>query len=182
MRKYFYVDTENLNYNEWSQHLVNLSKQDVIIFMVSEHSANLSLKDALIGLMNICESCKIEIYHCNNGLPNAMDFCLVSVFGRFIERAPKSKHIILSDDKGYDSVVEMYSEQGYKVERCGKAQVVINIDMKTKLEDMPFRFKSEWDRRKKYLLTTNKDKMPRKDLDSLINKEYLKLKEKYIGG
>lgn len=182
MRRYFYVDTENLNYKEWSQHLVNLTKQDTIVFMVSEKSLSISLIDALEGLMNIYNSCNVEICQCVNGFPNAMDFCLISVFGRFIERAPKSKHIILSEDKGYDAVVEMYSEQGHKVDRCGKDNVVINISQSTKLQDMPNQFKVEWERRKKYLVATKKDKLSRKDLDSLIDKEYRELKNKYVGG
>ena len=57
-----------------------------------------------------------------SSLVNALDFVLVSVLGQYIYRAPKSAHVILSADKGYDAVIKFYKNKGCNVQRYSFAK------------------------------------------------------------
>ena len=180
MRRYFYVDTENLGYAYWSKHLSDLTKNDTVIFMISEKTSGVPLYFALTEIGKLLNSCTVKTISCHNGTPNAMDFCLVTTLGRFIERAPKSKHIILSEDTGYDAVIHMLTEDGFIICRYGKEDNVIPISIqKIKLEDMPEDFKSKWNKKKEVLLKQYSN-MPQADCSRKINEAYVSMYDNYI--
>lgn len=178
MRRYFYVDTENLGPAEWLPYFDDMSKQDTVILMVSEKSGKLSIDDAVKKVTRLCNRCNVECVDVHNGKQNALDFCLVAVLGTYVQRALKSEHIIISKDRGYDAVVDMFIERGIKVIRRGSYHNLIDMSSALKLKDMPEDFQSAWESTLRRL-EKRKSSIPKHQYDSIVNSEYQKLKERF---
>lgn len=178
MRRYFYVDTENLGSDNWLPYFDNVTKQDTVIFMVSEKSGKISVSDAVSKMTKLCSICEVECVSVQNGKSNALDFCLVAVLGTYVQRAAKSEHVIISKDRGYDAVVDMFEERGIKVTRRGSHKNLVSMVSALKLADMPEDFQTEWERTLKRL-ERRKTSMPKNQYDSIVNSEYQKLKDKF---
>lgn len=182
MRKYFYVDTENLGYAEWLPHFEGVTKQDTIILMVSEKSGRVPIMEVANTLVPLFKECIVKRINIQTGEQNAMDFCLVATLGQHVQRAPKSKHILLSQDKGYDAVVKMFNEQGISVSRFGSYQNIVEIRRDLykgmSVKDMPLEFQRKWEARKK-ALELQKKKMSKVDYDRLLQVELKKLQDSF---
>lgn len=178
MRRYFYVDTENLGTADWLPYFDHVRKQDTVIFMVSEKSGKVTVSDAVNKIAKLCNMCDVECITVQNGTANAMDFCLVAVLGTYVQRAAKSEHIVISKDRGYDAVVSMFNEKGIKVTRRGSCKNLINICDSTKLADMPEDFQRDWEKTLKRL-EKKKPTVAKHSYDKLVNEEYNKLKNKF---
>lgn len=111
MNKYIYVDTENIGL-KFIDIVKNMDKTWTVIIFYTEHTPRLPF-DAIESIRNL--ECNIEFVRCFNGTPNALDFSLVTQLGISVVRRPRSVHIILSDDNGFDASLRMLDIQGYKV-------------------------------------------------------------------
>lgn len=114
MRRYFYIDSENISSKCWVDHLGELSGTDTVYVFYSINSPSLPLSRAFHFY-----SCKARILPIKvvTGSPNAMDFMLVSYLSRKTLSASKSKHYILSNDTGYDIVIGWLMDSGISVQR-----------------------------------------------------------------
>lgn len=109
--RYFYIDSENVNADAWVAHLAKLRSTDTVLVFYSNHSKSIPIT----MINNIKKSpCDIRLIVSTTGSPNAMDFVLCSVLGEYAYRCPKSKHVIISKDKGYNPVVIFWS--GHKID------------------------------------------------------------------
>lgn len=107
-----YVDTENVSTKNWVSCLRGLSKQDVVYLVYTQNSKQIPIWN--IEQVIECEA-RIRVVEAKCGSPNALDFVLVSVLSSRVVKAPKSYHVILSNDKGFDAVVEYHVRNGSHV-------------------------------------------------------------------
>ena len=118
-RKYVYVDTENIPLNNYISVFESLSEYDTLILMYTNKTPKISYKNVKTFTK---ARCTVISEYVENGRANALDFVLVSVLGQYVYRAPKSTHIILSADKGYDTVIKFYKNKGCDVQRYSFAK------------------------------------------------------------
>lgn len=113
MNKYIYVDTENTGL-KFIELIKNMDKSWRVFVFYTDHSPRIPFDN-----MNEIRSleCDLEFIRCFNGTPNALDFSLVTQLGLSVAKRPKSFHIIISDDNGFDASLKMLDTIGYKVGR-----------------------------------------------------------------
>lgn len=111
MNKYIYVDTENIGL-KFIELIKKLDKSWTTIVFFTEHTPRLPF-DAINDIRNL--ECNLEFVKCFNGTPNALDFSLVTQLGISVAKRPKSVHMVLSDDNGFDASLKMLDTLGYKV-------------------------------------------------------------------
>lgn len=147
--------------------------------MVSEKSGKLTVKEAICEITELCKKCTVKCIKVHSGASNALDFCLITTVGRYIQRAPKSKHIVLSNDKGYDAVVEMLAEDGLNIVRFDGCKNVVNIRKKYKVEDLPLNLQNEWKSILCRLQNERKQVLTKEQYSKLVTTEYAKVCCKY---
>lgn len=103
---FFYIDTENVSIECWIHHLGKLSAKDRLYVFYSENSAKIPIQ-----FMKKIQSCltEIQLIHVDVGTPNALDFALVAHLARHTTTAPKTEHIIVARDTGYDAACRALS-------------------------------------------------------------------------
>lgn len=114
MTKYF-VDYENVHIYGLKG-ILRLTEEDTVIIFYSEAADKLTF-----GLHKrlMQSSANIEYRKVITGTPNALDFQLASCVGYEIAESDKNtiNIIIVSKDKGYDSIIEYWHKRGYKISR-----------------------------------------------------------------
>lgn len=67
---------------------------------------------------------KLHFEKCAHGTKNSLDFQLVTFLGALIrEKGVQNRYIILSNDNGFDAVVEFWKQKGIEVSRFGQVQL-----------------------------------------------------------
>ncbi len=112
-RTVYLVDTENVGSN-WTSLLEHKNNNDRILLFFTDNSPHISYTDLEI----ICRYPNaFEMIRCNTGR-NALDFQLVSYAGYLMKSAPKTRYIILSNDTGYDAMIQFWvANHGMKLSR-----------------------------------------------------------------
>lgn len=109
MSKTYLVDSENVG-ESW----IDLLKEDgKFLIFYTGHSPRIDYEHA-ISLMN-AEN-KPEFIHCFEG-NNALDFQLVSYLGYLLRSEEVGEMIIVSNNTGFDAVVNFWNERGLDIKR-----------------------------------------------------------------
>lgn len=107
----YLVDTENVGI-VWKS-LVKTTSNNTVYVFYTDKSPHISYND-LVELMNAPLSFKaIKCFPGTNGL----DFQLVSYLGFLIHENPEQIYVIVSKDKGFDSVCKFWTNQKCHVSR-----------------------------------------------------------------
>lgn len=109
----YLVDTENIG-SVFLDELPKIGENDKVVIFESDKSLRLSFADAI--KLNNCID-KIESVHIKNGTQNAMDFMIATVLGHLITLDASPTYIIVSNDKGYDIIINFWKSQGVRVRR-----------------------------------------------------------------
>lgn len=119
----YLVDTENVQFH-WLDLLDKCSSKDKIIIYCTKKTGAVkySIVQKLVSFKG-----KIEFSECNCGSPNALDFQLVAELGFMAGKKPKEDYIIVSNDRGFDVVIQHFNRIGYKfcrknVATCGEVE------------------------------------------------------------
>lgn len=107
----YLIDTENIG-RKLLQELDKLRDIDKAIIFESDKSFRLSFKE----ILNIDNS-KISVIETHNSAKNAMDFMIVSTLGHLVTVNKDKIYIIVSNDTGFDEVVNYWRFQGLYVRR-----------------------------------------------------------------
>ena len=107
----YLIDTENIG-RKLLQELDKLRDIDKAIIFESDKSFRLSFKE----ILNIDNS-KISVIETHNSAKNAMDFMIVSTLGHLVTVNKDKIYIIVSNDTGFDEVVNFWKFQGLYVRR-----------------------------------------------------------------
>lgn len=118
-RKTYLVDTENVGII-WKHLLEEISSNDKIILFYTEKTPNLSYLD-LAYLQNRCD--KFTLEKCYVG-KNALDFQLVSYMGYHMKSSPKTHFCIVSNDSGYDAVIQYWADKDRTITRMTTKDIV----------------------------------------------------------
>lgn len=122
--RFFYIDTENVGARAWCPYLYQLRKSDVVILVYTQNSKTITVKN--VPLINSA-LCRFESLFSDCGTSNALDFVLVSDLSRRTVTAKKSQFFIVSEDHGYDSVIEHLHKRLVNVNRIASlSSVFIN--------------------------------------------------------
>lgn len=114
VQTHYLVDVENLA-NNWMDLITDGENARVYLFF-SLPSPNLTYGD-LAAMLNRCS--EIRCFQCPSG-SNSLDFQLVSYLGFLLAPAADGdRFIILSNDKGYDSVCHFWTQRDFRVSRLG---------------------------------------------------------------
>ncbi|MBQ7266366.1 MAG: hypothetical protein IJS61_09740 [Firmicutes bacterium] len=110
MSKTYLVDSENVG-ESWIDLLGDDESQFLIFY--TEHSPRIDYEH-VVRLIN--SKNEIEFIHCYKG-NNALDFQSVSYLGYLLCSKKTGEMIIVSNDTGFDAVVNFWKEQGLDVKR-----------------------------------------------------------------
>lgn len=103
MRKYIYVDTENVNSSVWFPYLRYLNTTDLVVLPYTRSSNKIEMPVTSV------EDCRIKCcFDCitiDKGGHNALDFVLVTELTKHCVLAKKSVHVVISRDQGFDAAI-----------------------------------------------------------------------------
>lgn len=115
-RKVYLIDTENVG-KEFTSELAKLGDLDRVIIFESDKS--LKIKVSFSEAERLVKWGKIKTVKIKNTGSNAMDFTIATILGRLIEKNKYKEYIIVSNDNGYNTIVEYWKDKGYKVYKQG---------------------------------------------------------------
>lgn len=110
----YLIDSENVG-DAWVDLLDTLRPTDHIIVFYSDKSHHLSC-ESVRRIMENGKDC-ISWILCYNDNPNALDFQLVTELGSMAAKGLSDEYVIVSNDKGFDSVVRYWSREGKNIRR-----------------------------------------------------------------
>ena len=120
MKRYYYVDSENVGDN-WVKLLQTVDKEDVFIVFYTDKSPNMKYENLIIvrEAKNM-----IQFEKCYKG-PNALDFQLTTQIGYDIcNNTAEIEYVIVSNDAGFDAVVRYWKDREVPIKRiCGEFEV-----------------------------------------------------------
>lgn len=143
----YFVDSENVS-SAWLAIIPTLEAKDHIYLMFSQHTADIRVSiSQLLELSPFLAlySDQIEVVPCAKKVsPNGMDMELVSFMGFIIgsSRSKTAEYVIVSNDKGFDPVVEFWKSAGRSIQRYAIGQTYsdgqkfIKSKMKTAEKDV----------------------------------------------
>ena len=110
----YFVDSENVN-EKWIEALTDIKKSDEIIVFYTEKSTHASYEN----ISKIADGdVNLNWVKCFTGT-NALDFQLSTELGYRIAKGERNTFVIISNDKGYDAIVNYWVVKGIKVSRLG---------------------------------------------------------------
>lgn len=114
----YYIDTENVAYG-CVDILLQAKEQDRILLFFSETSLQYG------QLLEYCQRSKAYIEHMTirQSGSSAMDMLIMAMVVEESNRFRGKKHIIVSNDNGYDSAIQILNERGYEIERLPVKQL-----------------------------------------------------------
>ena len=126
MLKYVYVDTENIG-NMYLEAMQKMDDTYTVFIMFTENSPRVPLE--MLESFNTMK-CKFHTVKSKCGLDNALDFSIMAYMGLSIAKRPKSLHVVLSNDNGYQAAIALMQDLGYRVYHVhpGNDTVVFRID------------------------------------------------------
>lgn len=110
MSEYYFVDTENTG-DKWIDLLDDAN--GIFIVFHTTNSPHIAC-DKAIKLRK--SDSKIQFIECHTG-NNALDFQLVTVLGYVIRSKKTEEFIIVSNDTGFDAVIDFWKEHGVNISR-----------------------------------------------------------------
>ena len=119
---HYLIDTENVNTPAISNLAKNLRPNELLHLFYSDNSKGLPY--AVLEIL-LQKPEQIQLEYCVCGTPNAMDFQIVTILG-FMTAAcePKrNKFRIITDDRGYDAVVQYWKWKGMPVDRISSGSI-----------------------------------------------------------
>lgn len=127
MRKFVYVDTENVG-SGYINYLLDLDDTFTIHHIYTVRSANLDFE----AVSKIYKSkANSKFIRTKNGIQNSLDFCLVADLAyNAAKHSEEDLHIILSRDSGYDSAIEFLTAIGFKVVRVDNLCKILEVAIK----------------------------------------------------
>ena len=108
----YLIDSENVG-STWTELLKNEEKRDFYIF-VTENAKSLNFM--LLKELTENERHRINIIECEPGR-NSLDFYLSSYLGYLIGLGKHSSYIVVSQDAGFDHVIEYWKRNGIEVSK-----------------------------------------------------------------
>jgi hypothetical protein len=108
----YLIDSENVG-STWTHLLQNDEKFELYI-CVTENAKSLNF--SLLKELTEERRRRIHIIECEPG-KNSLDFYLSSYLGYLIGKDRHSSYIVVSQDTGYDHVIEYWKNEGYDVKR-----------------------------------------------------------------
>lgn len=111
---YYLVDTENPGGCQNVEELLSLKQKTRIYLFYSENTS----KVAPSVVQKMLDAGSVHLIPVQTG-KNSLDFCLISMAGYLAALHPKASFVILSDDHGYDSAIQMWQEYGLSMKREG---------------------------------------------------------------
>lgn len=108
----YLVDTENVG-TSWRHLLPSKTNQDKIILFYTENSPHISYIDFEM-ILQYPDS--FELIRAYTG-KNALDFQMVSYLGYLLKTAQKTHYVIVSNDYGYDSVIQFWKDRNISIAR-----------------------------------------------------------------
>ena len=111
INRIFLVDVENVG-SSFLDKINYITDTDKIIIFETSKSLKISFETALNmqKYMN-----RMEVIKVKNGTPNATDFTISTMLGALIEKASNITYIIVSKDKGYESIIHFWRRYGIKI-------------------------------------------------------------------
>ena len=110
----YFIDSENVNDN-WIENITEFKKSDEIRVFYTEKSTNVSWENiSKIAGGDV----SLNWIKCFTG-QNALDFQLVTDLGYSVAKGMRDTFVIISNDKGYDAVVNYWVIKGVNVSRVG---------------------------------------------------------------
>ncbi len=106
------IDSEKVG-STWAELLKNEEKCDFYIF-VTENAKSLNF--SLLKDLTENQKHRINIIECEPG-KNSLDFYLSSYLGYLIGTGKHNAYTVVSQDTGFDHVIEYWKKQGLEVER-----------------------------------------------------------------
>lgn len=114
VRTVYLIDSENVA-DHWVGRIKLQNVLDKIIIFWSRNSKSLSIW--LVGkFLEMYPREQLEFIECYTG-NNSMDFHIVAKLGQMTARPSKTQFVIVSDDTGYDGVINYLHDCGYSVTR-----------------------------------------------------------------
>ena len=110
----YFIDSENVNEN-WIDTITDVKKSDEIKVFYTEKSTSASYENiSKIAGGDVT----LNLIKCFTG-QNALDFQLVTDLGYCVAKGMRDTFVIVSNDKGYDAVVNYWVIKGVNVSRVG---------------------------------------------------------------
>lgn len=113
-RTIYLIDSENIA-DHWVGHIRLQNVLDKIIIFWSKNSKSLSIW-LLDTFLEMYPREQLEFIECYTG-NNSMDFHIVTKLGQMTARPSKTQFVIVSDDTGYDGVINYLHDSGFSVTR-----------------------------------------------------------------
>ncbi|MBQ9850682.1 MAG: hypothetical protein IJO36_08270 [Clostridia bacterium] len=109
----YFIDYENVHI-DGLKGVAKLSEDDTVCIFYSEKANTMTF-----GLhKRLIESkAKIEYYKSLTGTPHSLDFQLASIVGYKIAKEEASEYVIISKDKGFDSIVDLWTKKKIEISR-----------------------------------------------------------------
>lgn len=114
IRTVYLIDSENVA-DHWVGHIKLNGSLDKVIIFWSRNSRGISLCLMETFLKEYPRE-QIEFVECYTG-GNSMDFHIVTKLGQMTARPTKTHFVIVSDDTGYDGVINHLYDNGFLVKR-----------------------------------------------------------------
>lgn len=164
----YLVDMENIPH-AWAKLLEGCSVGDRFVLFYTEQVGQVP-----IALMKqVTESqAQMEYVKCHNG-PNGLDFQLVTEMGYRVAKDPSAEYIIVSQDHGFDVVIDYWGERGIQTKRVvpsisDQGGIVSEYDTDgRRIEAQDFDL-TDPQRVKDFLYWKLSNKAPKKDLPSIV--------------
>lgn len=126
---YYLIDFENIH-SEGLEKLKDIKSNDTIIIFYSDSCKNISL-DNLSPILN--KQVSYKSFKVSIGTKNALDFQLASYLGYLISKEPSANYYIVSNDKGFDCLLDYWEKFSINVEKIKtQAQVIVPAPIKKK--------------------------------------------------
>ena len=129
--RYVFVDSENvasvwLNLLEWEKVRIDNAEKDstdpFFIVFYTENTPHLTFDDGLRIAEHRGEFAAIKCFTGEKSA-SALDFQLVSLAGYLIQEYPDAEYRILSNDKGYDPMIEFWKQEGVGITRIATSDI-----------------------------------------------------------
>ena len=153
------IDSENVG-STWTS-LLSKDERFELYICVTENAKSLNF--TLLKQLTDEHRYKINIIECKPG-KNSLDFYLSSYLGYLIGKNRHSSYTVVSQDTGYDSVIEYWCNEGYDVKRINtkpetpKKAKASRKSSKKKNEAMPQ--KNQPKKENRQLPVVRKDQLP----------------------
>ena len=134
MMNVYFIDYENVNANGLKG-VYRLTDEDKVIFFYREKASKLTFN---LHKKIVKSKANFEYRRVDVGAPNALDFQLASCVGYEIgkDENKKIELVIVSKDKGYDSVVNYWTKDGYKISRVDDIASEVEISKGIKIAEI----------------------------------------------